>query len=180
MTEAPNFSSNSTAIVDREIASGSIEGVDFGPRVWVIARSPAAVLIWVYGQSQSINGFQRYYEPHLTILPDRSPAFINRPTYKSLRHEWTRLTAVRLLDFREEIISAFGADSLRWIEQAVLKRRTVVFEDGGGPLKPAGLYGHAHREWTERYGNGFVVVPEGMKRHDMYRHKLGWKPENAA
>lgn len=169
--------SNSITIVDREIASGLIEGVDFGPKVWVIARSPTAVLLWVYGQSQSINGFQRYYEPHLTILPDRSPAFINQPSYKSLRHAWTRLTATRLLDFKTEIEEVFGKDILPAIEQATRERKTAIIEDGGGRLKPNGLYEHAYREWIEQYGNGFVVIPDGMNPHDMYRRKLGWKPQ---
>lgn len=169
--------SNSAALVDREIADGSIEGVDFGPRVWVIARSPTAVLLWIFGHSASINGHVSYYQPHLTILPDRSPAFIYHPRYQSLRHEWTRLTTSRLMEFKAEICKAFdspGAFDMIW--RAVDKKKTAVIEGGGGQLPPFGLYDAAHREWTLTPGNGFVMVPEGKTRHDLYRHKLGWKP----
>lgn len=167
--------SNSITIVDREIASGSIEGVDFGPRVWVIARSPTAMLIWIFGHSWSVNGHQSYAQPHLTILPDRSPKFIYNPKYKSLRHEWTRLNPSRLLDFRSEIEAVFGAENISGIQEAVRNRKTAVLEDGGGKLTPLGLYGAAHREWVERADTGFITVPEGVNRHDMYRRKLGWK-----
>lgn len=168
--------SNSTAIVDREIASGRIEGVDFGPRVWVIARSPTAVLLWVFGQSQSINGFGRYYQPHLTILPDRSPSFIYNPTYRSLRHDWTRLTTSRLMEFKPEICEAFdsgGAFDNIW--RAVDRKQTAIFEGGGGPLLPLKCRGAAYRDWL-RNGGGFIVRPEGVTEHETLRGKLGWKP----
>ena len=71
--------SNSIVLSDRELVNGRIEGVDFGPRLWVIARSPAAVLLWVFGHSWSVNGHTSYAEPHLTLLPDRTPRFMYHP-----------------------------------------------------------------------------------------------------
>ncbi len=170
------LTSNSIALVDREIASGAIEGVYFGPRVWVIARSPSAVLIWVYGHSASINGHQRYYCGHLTLLPDRTPRFLYNPSYKDLRRATTRLMPTLIAECRSEIESAFGDGSADMLAQAVKERRTVLIDGGGGPLKPLNLYGNDYHDWIERNGNGFVIVPEGTNPHDMYRHKLGWKP----
>ncbi len=167
---------NSIAVIDREIVSGSIEGVDFGPKLWVIARSPNAVLAWVYGHSASINGHQSYYQPHLLILPDRTPRFLHNPRYISLSHEWTRLRPDRLDEFHDKIVECFGTDAYTSISRAVKDRMTVVIEGGGGSLLPVDCYNEAHHDWTAQ-GNGFVVLPEGMKRHDMFRHKLGWKPQ---
>lgn len=168
--------SNNIVIADRELVGGSIEGVDFGPKLWVIARSPTTVLAWVYGHSASINGFTSYYQPHLLILPDRTPSFIYNPRYKSLRHEWTRLNSTNIEGFRNELIMAFGIEALPQIFFAVEKRRTVIIDGGGGSLKPLNCYGDDFREWKAR-GGGFIVYPDGMTEHDSYRHKLGWKPK---
>lgn len=173
------MTSNSVNIVEREIANGTIEGVDFGTRLWVIARSPSAVLVWVYGYSASINGNRSYYQPHLTILPDRSPRFINNPAYKSLRADWTRLTPVTLNHFATQICETFGSEFWQAIVEAVAKKRTAVIEGGGGQLHPYGLYGVSHRDWHRNRENGFIVLPTGMTRHESYRHKMGWKPEDA-
>lgn len=173
------MTSNSTQIAEREFAAGTIEGVDFGTRLWVIARSPTAVLVWVYGHSASINGFQRYYQPHLTILPDRTPAFASRPSYKSLRHEWTRLTPARLVEFEVALANVFGGLNIGLIERAVKERKTAIIDGGGGALTPPGLYGHAHIDWIKNPDNGFIMLPAGMTRHESYRRKLGWKPEDA-
>jgi hypothetical protein len=168
--------SNSIAIVDREIVSGSIEGVNFGPRLWVIARSPSAVLAWIYGHSWSNNGHSHYAQPYLLILPDRTPRFMSNPRYLSLEHEWTRLRPDRLDEFHDKIVEHFGADAYASISRAVKDRLTVIIEGGGGSLQPIHCYGEAHQEWRAQ-GNGFVVFPEGADRHAFYRHKLGWKPQ---
>jgi hypothetical protein len=170
--------SNSIAIVDREIVSGSIEGVDFGPRLWVIARSPTAVLAWIYGHSWSNNGHSHYAQPHLLILPDRTPTFMHNPRYILLTHEWTRLTDWRLDEFAKRIEDSFPSplQALEYIKKSVREKRTVIFDGGGGSLLPAKCYGEAHRDWQAQ-GNGFIVFPEGANRHQFYRHKLGWKPQ---
>jgi hypothetical protein len=172
------MNSNRIVTVDRELASGSIEGVYFGPKIWIIARSPSAVLVWIFGHSASINGHQSYYEPHLTLLPDRSPTFIYNPRYKSFP-SFGRIHRDRVHLYSKEICDAFGADALESILQAVEKRQTAIIEGGGGSLLPFQCWGDAWKEWRAA-GGGFIVRPEGITEHDTMRHKLGWKPKPAA
>lgn len=168
------MNSNSIAIVDRELVSGKIEGVDFGPRLWVIARSPTAVLVWIFGHSWSVNGHTSYAEPHLTLLPDRSPRFMRNPHYKSFR-PFGRIHRDRVHLYSKEICETFGTDALESILQAVEKRQTAIIEGGGGSLLPFQCYGDAHKEWRAT-GGGFIIRPEGVTEHETLRHKLGWKP----
>ena len=170
------MSSNSIIIADREIVDGRIEGVDFGPKLWVIARSPTAILVWVFGHSWSNNGHSYYAEPHLTILPDRTPRFMYHPKYISLPVAGRLNANNYLTNFREKIENAFGGGSLTFIRDAVRKKRTAIFEGGAGSLLPFKCYGAAHREWRAA-GGGFIVRPEGVSEHDTMRHKLGWKPK---
>lgn len=173
------MNSNTVQIVDREIADGSIEGVYFGPKVWVIARSPTAMLVWVYGHSWSNNGWQQYAEPHLTLLEDRSPRFLFQPSYRNIPIPGNRLR-VGLIPDKDmvRIGSALGIGmnqgaQLVW---AIEKRKTLIIDGGGGSLRPLDCYGANHREWKDR-GGGFIVRPEGISEWDMYRGKLGWKPK---
>lgn len=164
--------SNSITIVDRELAAPQIEGVDFGSKLWVIARSPTAVLAWVYGHSYSVNGNRSYAEPHLLILPDRTQRFMSQPKYLSLRHEWTRLTPANLVNFSTQICGVFGASSWDAIVEAVASRKTVIIEGGGGQLMPfPKLWGHAYSDWIKNPDNGFIPRDEIAKG---LRHKLGY------
>lgn len=166
------MTSNSVAIVDREMASAQIEGVDFGSKLWVIARSPTAVLAWVYGHSASINGFRHYYEPHLLILPDRTHRFMTQPEYISMRHAWTRLNIKNLIDAFPRIVEYFGEDSLKMIEHAVWHRKTVIIEGGGGKLMPhPKLWGHDYSDFVNNPDNGFIPRSEVAKGS---RYKLGY------
>jgi hypothetical protein len=169
------MTSNSAVLIDREIANGAIEGVYFGPKLWVIARSPAAVLIWVFGHSWSVNGHQSYAQPHLTLLPDRSPRFLSQPKYRSLRRDWTRLTDFRLLELEDQIAPSFP-DQVNEIAIAVRLKKTAILEGGGGALLPLKCHGEAYADW-KRNGGGFIVRPEGMTEHEMLRGKLGWKQQ---
>lgn len=169
------MTSNSIILVEREIVSGMIEGVDFGPKLWVIARSPTAVLVWVFGHSWSVNGHSSYAEPHLTILPDRTPRFMSNPRYTSLGVRGRLNANDYLTAYRNSIEDVFGDGTLPYIRDAVRNRRTVVIEGGGGALLPLACYGDAHKAWRAA-GGGFIVRPEGVTEHDTMRHKLGWKP----
>lgn len=169
--------SNSISIADRELASGSIEGVNFGPKVWVIARSPTAVLIWIFGHSWSVNGHQSYAEPHLTLLPDRSPRFMYQPKYKSFPPPG-RLYPDRIQKQRNEIEEAFGPDAWQQILHAITKRKTVIIDGGAGSLMPLNCRGQDYRDW-HLTGGGFIVLPDGVTMHDVSRYKLGWKPREA-
>lgn len=169
------MNSNSITLVDRELVSGKIEGVDFGPRLWVIARSPTAVLVWIFGHSRSVNGHASYAEPHLTLLPDRSPVFMYKPRYRSFR-PFGRIHRDRVHLYSKEICEVFGPDVLELILQAVQKRQTAIIEGGGGSLLPLQCYADAYKEWRAA-GGGFIVRPEGVTDHETLRHKLGWKAQ---
>lgn len=164
--------SNSITIIDREMAAPQIEGVDFGGRLWVIARSPTAVLAWVYGHTSSINGHRSYATPHLLILPDRTERFMGNPRYLSLRHDWTRLTPERLEEFHASIVTHFGLDAYSSICRAIKDRMTVIIEGGGGQLMPfPKLWGQAYSDWIKNPDNGFIPRAEVAKGP---RHKLGY------
>lgn len=170
--------SNSTALVDREIASQHIEGVDFGANLWVVARSPKSVLIWKKGHSWSVNGHQRYSPGELISLPDRGPGCVGRLEYHRLwdgdgkRFGWRAIEACAL-----RIDALFDVDQIwREVRETVRQRKTMLIEGGGNQLQPPGLWGHAHAEWRARHGTGFLMLPEGMTEHDACRHKLGWRP----
>lgn len=173
--------SNSAAIVDREMASQQIEGVDFGADLWVVARSPMAVLIWIKGHSWSVNGFQRYSAGHLVGLPDRGPRTVMRMTYKTIwEGEGKRFGWPAIEECGAKIDDLFKIEKIHeTVRDSVRKRMTVIIEGGGGQLLPPGLYGHAYNDWKAR-GGGFLVLPEGMTEHDACRGKLGWKPQGVA
>lgn len=171
--------SNSIAIVDKEIASPLIEGVDFGANLWVIARSPKAVLIWKKGHSWSVNGNQRYSGGALFGIPDRGPGSVGRMEYSRLwegegrRFGWQAPTSCAL-----QIDGLFGIPGVwRQVVDVVRSRKTLLIEGGGNQLRPPGLYGHAYAEWRAIHGTGFLMLPEGMTEHDACRHKLGWAPK---
>lgn len=174
------MSSNSVAIVDREIVSGRIEGIDFGPKLWVIARSPTAVLVWVFGHSfTSGQNQQRYAEPHLTLLADRSPRFMYQPRYKNFPVPGNRLKIGAIpADALVQIGGALGIDVGEGASliRAITEKKTLIIEGGGGALLPLNCWGHAYDAWRA-VGGGFIVYPEGVTEHDATRHKLGWKPK---
>jgi hypothetical protein len=172
--------SNSAAIVDRETASQHIEGVDFGVDLWVVARSPTAVLVWVKGHSWSVNGFQRYSAGHLVGLPERGPRAVGHLEYKYLwEGEGKRFGWRAIEECGAKVNDLFNLEIHKMVRDAVRKRATLVIQGGGGQLRPPGLYGHAYAEWVAR-GGGFLVLPEGMTEYDACRHKLGWKPREAS
>lgn len=157
--------SNTFTIADRELVSGSIEGVNFGPELWVIARSPLAVLVWVFGHGWSVNGHRSYAQPHLTLLPDRSPGMRLRLRWKSFPHTG-RLTPARAREFADEIAAAFQQmrDPLMIkIGEAIRLRKTLIIEGGGGALMPTrykpGAEG-AYQAWRANPNNGFIVKKE--------------------
>ncbi len=173
------MTSNRLAIVDREMAAPQIEGLDFGTKLWVVARSPNAVLVWVYGHSASINGHQSYYEPHLTLLPDRTAAFMARPSWKDFNIPGNRLKVNAIPpDTLVQIGAALGIEVGEgiYLIRAIVARKTLIIEGGGGRLMPfPKLWGHAYSDWISNPENGFIArgeVKKGLK------HKLGYKGEN--
>lgn len=177
MAEKENaVSSNSTQLIDREFAAPQIEGVDFGTKLWVIARSPEAVLIWVFGHSWSVNGHRSYSEPHLMLLPDRTPNFMYRPDYKRLEVSgMSRLMVSKIGPVEPHIEEAFPG-SLYGVRRAIRDRQTLLVDGGGNQLQPPNLWGQGYHDWKAR-GGGFIMIPEGETEHSICRHKLGWKPK---
>lgn len=158
---------NAATIVEREIASGNIEGVHFGPKIWVIARSPTAVLAWVYGSSYWSAGWSHYAPGYLALLEDRTPRFMYHPTHKKFQLPDNRIA--RLLELpADDLVKIGGALGLEigdgaLLMRAIRERKTLIVLDGGGQLRPLNLYGDAYREWRSR-GGGFIVYPEGNDR----------------
>lgn len=175
--------SNSIQIVPREMADAKVEGINFsGKPMWVIARSPKAVLVYVYGSMYwSGRSNQNYAPGHLTLFPDRGPCAVIRLEYKRLWEGGNkrRFDHNVIGQVNNALVAMFGEYGTQLIRNAVKHHKTVIFEGGGGQLKPPGLFGHAHKEWRDR-GNGFLVLPEGMSEHDACRHKAGWKPQGAS
>lgn len=155
------MSSNSAALVDREIVSGHVEGVDFGPSMWVIARSPVAVLTWVFGFSWSVNGHRSYSEPHFIMLPDRAFRHGGNLEYKRMGYVWTRLTPKRMVEIADKVTEAFQRDDLLpHMEVAVKDRKTLVIDGGGWPLLPARSLGEvAYQAWKNMPERGFCMNP---------------------
>lgn len=142
---------NSSLIVDREMIHGIIGGVDFGPRLWCIVRSPSCALVWVFGQTMSINGHQSYHQPHFTLL-NRNTGRQQWREYQSLRHEGKRLSRALVEHFKTLFEERFG-DCFEDIASAVKQRKTLLVEGGGDPYMPDRKLGHAaYVDWRERYG----------------------------
>lgn len=179
--------SNRFLLVEREFIHPSIEGVDFGGKCWCIARSPAAVLMWVFGHSWSLNGSQRYAEPCLILLPSRTDVRNGTIKYQHIA-DGGRLTAMRLSapTIREKLREAFGSgfesplngaiDGARlWVGDAK-RRRTLLIEGGGPKLMPSRMHGEEeYKRWRDLpdEDRGFLL-PAARRHRD--KHSLGYRP----
>lgn len=131
--------SNSIQFVPRERIHGAINGVDFGPRVSVIARGEKPALLWLGGHSWTVNGNTSYAEGHLTLIVDRKDWQGHRH-YRSLSPEGGRLTVDRVdphLKLLEEHFNGY----LDAIRQAIKTRTTLLIEGGGKP------FSKGHTKW---------------------------------
>lgn len=170
--------SNSTVISDREMAAPSIEGIDFGVNLWVVARSPQAVLVWVRGHTWSVNGHLRYSAGHLVGFPDRIARQVGHTEYRYLWEGKGKRFGWRAIEeCSAKVDELFSTDQIwRSVRDAVRARKTLIIDGGAGQLLPPGIWGQAYADWQAR-GGGFLVLPEGMTEHDACRGKLGWKPK---
>lgn len=114
--------SNRFVLVEREFIHPTIEGVDFGGKCWVIARSPTAVLIWVQGHSWALNGFQRYSGPHMTLLPNRNKPAGGWLPYKTIAED-VRLSRILINQVRAKLLPAFEDEAVKWIYLATGRPR---------------------------------------------------------
>lgn len=157
--------SNRFELVEREIVFGHIEGVDFGPDLYCIARSPAAVLVWSPGAPYT-SGRQSVYGPsHLLGLPDRTPRFTYHPTWKHIGPLGGRLRYDRILAHADQIGTLFSGEPdpeiVKEIAEAVRVRKTLLIETGGPALMPARKLGaSAYAAWRDLPYRGFVVPEE--------------------
>lgn len=160
-------------LVAREEINPTIEGIDFGGRTYVLARSTSAVLIWVMGHSWSVNGFQRYSGPHMTLLPDRTGSVHKQ--YKDLCRD-QRLSRALLNTVRDKILTAFDDETFRAIYLAAgAPRRTVLVEGGGPRLMPSRYYGEAeYLRWRDlpAEDRGFLLPAAALARD---RNSFGYK-----
>lgn len=140
--------SNRLTLVPRELIFGTINGVDFGPRVSVIARAEKPMLLWLGGHSWSVNGWQKYSESHLTLIRDRTRMDGWR-NYKSVGKPGGRLTVARLETCKAEICELFDCwDAICW---TVRTGQTLLVEGGGQEPQPALSLGRtAYLAWRER------------------------------
>lgn len=149
--------SNRLQLVEREIISQQVEGVDFGGDLYLIARSPTAVLVWARGNSYSVNGHQHYGESHLTVLYDRTMHARYHPTYRDIGGRGGRLSWRRVQDGGVQLAQYFTVDDVGEIIKAVRLRKTLIIEGGGPPLMPARSLGHeAYIKWRDLPSGGLV------------------------
>lgn len=128
--------SNSAVLVDREHVHGVIGGVDFGPRTFVLVRSPWSLLLWLGGHSISVNGHVSYSEAGLVLVKQRRE--MNRPgCYRWLGYRGGRLTLQRVAGIRDDLVPVFGHQVLGDIEEGVRSRGTLLIEGGGDALRGA-------------------------------------------
>lgn len=155
------MSNQRLTLVDLEVISGHIEGVDFGPELYCIARSPRAVLVWDRGSMYTSGREQRYGESSLIGLPDRSPSFTRHPTWTHLGPRGGRLTVRRVADEADGIAKLFGADDLMVeICRAVREKRTLLIEGGGPMPMPARSQGaSAFATWRGMVNRGWTSEP---------------------
>lgn len=156
------MSTNRLRIVDREMISGSLEGVDFGPELYCVARSPSAVLVWEQGHSWSVNGHVSYAESHFTVIPDRSASQRFRMRYQRIGNAGGRLSAARMAEVVDSVMLLFGSgpadiDLRDAMIAAVRQRKTLLIEGGGPPLPPSRKLGAAaYQSWRELPYKGLI------------------------
>ena len=151
---------NRLKLISKEIADGTIEGVDFGPSLYCIARSPSAVLVWSSGHMYTSGRQSVYGESSLIGLPDRTVRFRHHPSWKTY-DSGGRLKEDRIRLCDDEIIELFSdPDIIAPVADAVRKRQTLLIEGGGTPLRPARKLGaDAYQAWLKEADRGFVMGP---------------------
>lgn len=138
--------SNRFVLIEREFIHPTICGVDFGGKCWCVARSPAAVLIWVFGHSWSVNGNQRYAEPSLILLPDRRS--LGNLIYRHIHCGGRLGRSVIALEWPK--LAASFDDAAAEIMAAVHDRKTLLIEGGGPRLMPHRMrFEVEYRAWRD-------------------------------
>lgn len=141
---------NAEQMIPREHIAGTLKGVDFGPRVFVIARADKPMLLWLRGHSWTNNGHVSYSESHLTTIKDRS-AMDGWRNYKGLDPRGGRLTVDRVEAAKPAILAVFDESYWAGIIHAVKTKQTLLIEGGGEEPMPHPSFGRdAYLKWRER------------------------------
>jgi hypothetical protein len=135
--------SNRFQFVPRQRLRGAVQGVDFGPNIHVIARSPTAALIWDSGHSYRSGNETVYGASELTGLVGLSECWGSNPKWIRLGVENGRLSITRVEAVANKISELFDDEARPLIVRAVRERSTLLIE-GGGTHLPA--------TWTQEPG----------------------------
>jgi hypothetical protein len=135
--------SNRFQFVPRQRLRGAVQGVDFGPNIHVIARSPATALIWDSGHSYRSGSETVYGSSELTGLIGLSECWGSNPKWIRLGVENGRLSITRVEAVADKIAELFDDEVKPLIMRAVRERSTLLIE-GGGTHLPA--------TWTQAPG----------------------------
>lgn len=121
-----------------ECVNGTLGGVDFGPHMKVLARSPKALLLWVPGHAYWSGRQQNYGAASCQLIINREAGDVYR-NYRRL-FDNGRLSAQRIIEQMDALDDAFGPGQWKHIAEAVKAKRTHLIDGGGDPLTPS------HRE----------------------------------
>lgn len=148
----PIIIGNRFALVDRELISGHVGGIDFGNGLSVIMRSPTHALFWSGGSSYySHRGSQAYGASGLSAYwrPGRAAVAKYGPGYRSSKEggylNIGEFTGGRLISNLAQRMSAvqwaklaeyLGEDFEVGITQAIEEKKTLLIEGGGDPFAP--------------------------------------------
>lgn len=121
---------------EREAANGSLQGLDCGPEVKVLARSPAKLLCWSSGHMYQSGQTQKYGDSSLFLITDRSASHYAR-AHLTLHHGG-RLTAEMLRNCAGDIDAHFGLGATETLLGAHKAKRTLLVDGGGAKLTPSG------------------------------------------
>lgn len=147
-----------------ECVHGTLGGVAFGPHMWVIARSPKALLLWVPGHAYWSGRRQNYGEATLQLIVNREQNDVYR-NYRQLKCGG-RLSAQRIIEQMDALDEAFGPGHWKQIAEAVKAKRTHLIDGGGKPLTPS------HREMRRQRHIAAGSPPPPPKIEQM-----GWTEE---
>lgn len=136
--------SNRFRYVDREPIAQVVDGVDFGPNFWCIARSPTAALFWDAGHSYFGGIGRREYGESTLIAWERRSDHQGHRAYSRLGAAGGRLTHDRLIALGDKIAELFGSaaeprdyELMNWVARAAGRPpRTLLIQGGGEPFRP--------------------------------------------
>jgi hypothetical protein len=128
-----------------ECVHGTLGGVNFGPHMKVLCRSPEALLLWVPGHQYWSGRQANYGAASLYLIDTRKTGDVYR-NYKELKTggDGGRLSAAKIMADAERIDAVFGEGRAKEIAATVKAKETLLIDGGGDPLIPS------HKELRRR------------------------------